>query len=357
MKIFLISNMFPSKTDKLFGVFVKNFIEELQKQNVIFTRLVLIKGQSFGFFKKIVNYTSHYFNITFGYLFSSYDLVYVHYISHHIPILFPLLFFKQKPWVLNAHGNDIIDLQKNTALNFFAKRVLKKVDLVVVPTSYFKQKVLHNYPFLKDDTVFVSPSGGIDSSRFYLEKDKTVNDIFTVGFVSRFIEEKGWRTFLDALAILKNEGVFFKAIVAGKGPDEASIKKYIHQKELNENVEFLGFVKQEELVHLYNKLDLYIFPTYREAESLGLTGVEAMACGTPVVACNISGPSTYVTNGQNGYLFDPKNHKQLSEIIKAHQTLLPKEKIQFSKNALQTAAHFEQSFVAKELLKRLKKLL
>ena len=349
--------MFPSKADKLFGVFVKNFIEELQKQNVIFTRLVLIKGQSFGFFKKVVNYTSHYFNITFGYFFSAYDLIYVHYISHHIPILFPLLFFKQKPWVLNAHGNDVIDLQKNRLLNFFAKRVLKKVDLVVVPTVYFKDKIIKNYPFLNDSSVFISPSGGVDSNCFYLEKDRVVNDIFTVGFVSRFVEEKGWKTFLDALVLLKDQNIYFKAILAGKGPDEENIKKYITRKELNKNVEFLGFVKQEELVHLYNKFDLYIFPTYREAESLGLTGVEAMACGTPVVACNISGPSTYVTHGQNGYLFDPKNHKQLSEIIKVHQTLLPEEKIQFSINALQTAAQFEQSFVAKELLKRLKKLL
>src|SRR5690606_644558 len=114
-----------------------------------------------------------------------------------------------------------------------------------------------------------------------------------LGFVSRFIEEKGWKTFLDALVLLKEAHIPFKAIMAGKGPDEEEIKSHIQQKELTEVVDFRGFVAQERLVDLYNQLDLYIFPTYRESESLGLTGVEAMACGTPVVACNIAGPSTY----------------------------------------------------------------
>ncbi|MDT0294657.1 glycosyltransferase family 4 protein [Mesonia ostreae] len=348
MKIFLISNMFPSKNDGLFGVFVKNFKEELEDHHITFSETALIKGRAISTLKKIRNYSVHYFKIVSSF-FKDYDLIYVHFITHHIPILLILLPFKNKPWVLNAHGDDIIGLQKSRFLNYFAVKILKKVDLIVVPTSYFKEKILKNYPFIESSKVFISPSGGISPKLFYKKKNIEENKVITLGFVSRFIEEKGWKTFLESLKLLQQNNVCFNAVIAGKGPDEELIKDYIKKNDIN-GTNFLGFVNQKDLVHLYNQLDLYIFPTYREGESLGLTGIEAMACGTPVIACNMAGPSTYIKPGLNGYLFEPKNSNQLYKYIMSYISKNELEKKKMIQEALDTSKEYEQKLVAKKLV-------
>lgn len=356
MKIFLISNMYPSNKDPLFGVFVKNFKDELEQSGVFFNPISLIKGLARNPLKKILNYSIHYFTILIG-LFKTFDLVYVHYVSHHVPILFILLPFKKKPWVINAHGTDIIDLQKNNALNFFAKKVLRKTDLLVVPTSYFKDKVLLSYSYLEEHNVFVSPSGGIDSNKFFIKDKKHISAKLHVGFISRFIEEKGWKTFLDALLGLKEQHIPFTASIAGKGPDEAQILSTIKEYGLTDDVNFLGLIPQGELIDLYNEIDLYIFPTYREAESLGLTGLEAMACGTPVIACDIAGPATYIQSGKNGFLFEPKNVDALINHIVTYKSFDFEEKEKFKTEALHTSKNFRKDIVAQKLLKRLKALM
>src|SRR5690606_23767363 len=274
MKIFLISNMYPSSNDSLFGVFVQNFKNELEKQGTTFSKLSLIKGKSDSIFKKLSNYIKHYLSCLNNYFSNDYDLIYVHYLTHHIPIL-SLFNLNKKKVIINSHGSDIIGLQKSCVLNFFAKKILNKAHLIIVPTSYFKTKVIECYPFLDSNNIYVSPSAGIESHKFYLKEKKTFSDkTLSLGFVSRFIEEKGWITFLEALVELKKTEIPFKAVMAGKGPDENKILAYIREHQLDTNLEFLGLVKQEELINIYNDLDLYIFPTYREAESLGLTGLE-----------------------------------------------------------------------------------
>lgn len=355
MKIFLISNMYPSKNDKLFGVFVKNFKVELEKQNVLFVKETLIKGKANTAFKKTWNYCSHYLKIIFGSLTAKYDIMYVHYVSHHIPILYLLSNFKKGKWVLNAHGSDIVSLNKNKALKAIFLKVLKKVDLLVVPTSFFKKEMLELYTEIDQDKIFVSPSGGLNPKNFYVQDISHNNSELTLGFISRLTAEKGWKTFIDALSQLRKINVSFNAIIAGKGPDEEAIKKYILSNNLTKEIEFRGFVNQSELVTLYNKIDLYIFPT--ESESLGLTGLEAMACGTPVIASNVSGPNTYVKHTENGYLFNPKDSKQLAKMILAYINLSAVEKTKMIQNAVITASDFEQTKVGKNLIMRLETLI
>ena len=113
-----------------------------------------------------------------------------------------------------------------------------------------------------------------------------------------------------------------------------------------------------------NQFDLIIigggsaaFSAAIKAESLGLTGLEAMACGTPVIACNIAGPSTYIQSHKNGFLFEPKNSEALTDYIIQYQRLQPEQKDKFKLEALNTSKNFRKDIVAQNLLKRLKALL
>lgn len=350
MKIFLISNMYPSKKDSLYGVFVKNSKTLLEQNGVQFSAISVIKGKKRKFIKKIPAYFIYYGSILFNYIFKKFDLIYVHYLTLNSFIL-TFLPIKNKPLVINVHGSDVINA-KGRKIDKFNRYVLKRVDLIVVPSPYFKKVVLQQYPFLTEDRIFISPSSGVDGKKFFPKK-RPQNDLPVLGMVSRLEPGKGWEDFLTSLSTLKQKGLKFKVIIAGRGSQKKEFLKMIADLNLKEEINFLGIVKQENLVDLYTKIDVLIFPTKREAESLGLVGLEAMSCMTPVIAGNIGGPKTYIKNGENGFLFEPGNSEELSKKILYFLNLSSEEKRSLRENAFQTAQDYESKNVTKKLHQRL----
>ena len=74
MKIFLISNMFPSFIDPLFGVFVKNFKIGLEQYNVKFKAVSVIRGKSANIFLKTIKYLRYFLSIFSNYFKGDYDI-------------------------------------------------------------------------------------------------------------------------------------------------------------------------------------------------------------------------------------------------------------------------------------------
>src|SRR6185295_4667659 len=75
---------------------------------------------------------------------------------------------------------------------------------------------------------------------------------------------------------------------------------YLRSRGTEDAVRFLGFCQREGLRDYYNSLDVFVIPSHQEG--LGIVGLEAMACGLPVVATRCGGTEDYVKNGANGYL-------------------------------------------------------
>ena len=96
-----------------------------------------------------------------------------------------------------------------------------------------------------------------------------------------------------------------------------------------------------------------IFPTEREAESLGLVGLEAMAVGVPVIAGNIGGPSSYVRDGENGYLFTPGDYKELVSKVNAYLVLDHGLQKSMSSAAYKTACSYLKCKVNDQLYDKL----
>ncbi|MBD2257668.1 glycosyltransferase family 1 protein [Pseudanabaena sp. FACHB-2040] len=101
--------------------------------------------------------------------------------------------------------------------------------------------------------------------------------------------------------------------LVGDGPFRAELEK--HFADLP--VHFVGYLAGEQLASAYASADAFVFPS--RTETLGLVLLEAMAAGCPVVAANSGGIPDIVTNGVNGYLFDPTDEQGA---IKATQKLL-----------------------------------
>ena len=179
-------------------------------------------------------------------------------------------------------------------------------------------------------------AGGVLEGTVNKLKKKDVD--FTIGFISSFIKEKGWFVFLEAVNILNKSNVIGKLniVMAGGGEDFSKIKSLASIYGVQ--IEFHQELSQERLVEVYNKLDVFIFPSHRE--SLGLVGLEAMACGVPVISTDIDGPREYVINGYNGFLFELKNSTELSEKILDLYSLTKKEKKLMADNCLTTASNY-----------------
>ncbi|MGM0634646.1 MAG: glycosyltransferase family 4 protein [Bacteroidota bacterium] len=354
LKIFLISNMYPSPTDPLFGVFVKNFVTRLDQLGVSFTEQAVIKGKTPNPLFKLFRYISYYVQVFKKFRRNNYNLIYVHFLSHNAPILWFLyqLFPKKKPLIINVHGSDVVK-SKGNFIDKFNRKVLKKCDLLVVPSPSFKETVAQQYPFLNVQQIMVSPSGGIDTKHFFPKKDKSFSVKLHIGMVSRIDPQKGWQDFLEALRILKNREVDFSAQILGSGTQDEACQAMIKEFELEEKVVFSGLIPHQNLVDFFHTFDVAVFPSTNQNESLGLVGLEAMSCGIPVIGSKIPSIKSYLKHGKNGFLFETAKAKGLANRLMDFQSLPIEEKIKMQKQARTTALNFDAEKISKQLVKKL----
>lgn len=348
MKILLISNLFPTKEYPYYGTFVKNIVDGLTERNVEFQKVVLNKdGKS-----KLKEYIVFYTKILINLFKNSSDITYVHYISHcSIPI-----FFSKTPrnLVVNVHGSDIQTKgMKGFLLEPFIRNVLHKSTKIIVPSLFYKDLVLKKY-MVEEDKIFVSPSGGIDRSVFYNRNERNTGKI-NIGFASRLVKSKGADVFLKSINHLSdNDRNNINFYLVGDGNEKNSIKKYIEQYKIRINCDFT-LLNQEDLSTYLNKLDCFVFPS--KVESLGLIGLEALACGCFLIGSDNFGITTYLEDGKNGFVFTNGDHVSLARRIEDYINLNEIEKNILLKNGLKTAEKYSKEYVINNLYSKFESIL
>ena len=117
-----------------------------------------------------------------------------------------------------------------------------------------------------------------------------------IGYISRIEKDKGWDTYLHLIKELVDDNLIndYKFLLVGSGDEEFAMNSLIDKLDIRKYLDIRGFVNQEELVNLYNCLEVFIFPTRRKSDSLGLVGLEAMSCKTIVLTGDKYGPTDYI---------------------------------------------------------------
>ncbi len=134
---------------------------------------------------------------------------------------------------------------------------------------------------------------------------------FNILFVGRFEQRKGLRYLVRAYARLKEEMPETRLIIVGPdGGMRARYEKSITKAGL-QDVVFSGFVSYEDLPRYYRSAHIFCTPATGQ-ESQGIVLLEALACGTPVVASNIEGFASVITHGEEGLLVPPKDEEKLA---------------------------------------------
>lgn len=188
----------------------------------------------------------------------------------------------------------------------FLPILAKRASVVFVPSEYVRQKVIKHFELTK---VVVTPNG-VDTSRFHPHAKQA-----TYKFPEKYI------FFVGSLQPGKNLGMLLKVwhTIKDEYPDiwlvVAGDAGTVFGKVIllaDERVRFLGYVSDEDLPGLYANAMAFILPSYDEG--FGLPVLEAMACGTPVVASN--GGALPEVVGDAGLIFDLSNIDGLSTALR-----------------------------------------
>jgi len=122
-------------------------------------------------------------------------------------------------------------------------------------------------------------------------------------YVGRIEPLKGLDLLVETAAQM-DSGEKVRMIVVGadvNGDREMDrVKQLAKERDLDDQIDFIGQVDHSELPFYYNAADVCVVPSYYE--SFGLVALESMACGTPVVATRVGGLSTIIDHGHTGYL-------------------------------------------------------
>jgi len=131
--------------------------------------------------------------------------------------------------------------------------------------------------------------------------------------VSTLVPTKNLPTLFKAFALFKSSTSLSHrlVIVGGKGWKYKEILKAVTQLGLEKDIIFTGYVPREDLINIYNAADLFVYPSFYEG--FGLPPLEAMACGTPVIASNVSSIPEVV--GEAGILLNPFDIAGIAEAI------------------------------------------
>lgn len=186
-------------------------------------------------------------------------------------------------------------------------KVFSHADVVTAPTPRAVQLLQEGPAKLQDARAI---SCGIDAQKYrQAASNNTGNDVPVVLSVSRLDQEKRVNELLQAVALLP-EDTPCKVEIVGDGVMRQPWEALAQELGIADRVTFHGFVSEEDLVKIYGNCD--IFAACGVAELQCLVALEAMSAGKPLLAANAMALPHLCHDGENGFLYQPKDIAQLS---------------------------------------------
>ncbi|NNE56382.1 MAG: glycosyltransferase family 4 protein [Flavobacteriales bacterium] len=136
-------------------------------------------------------------------------------------------------------------------------------------------------------------------------------DKIVIGNAARLTPQKNFKDLILVAQELKNRGRNFEVWIAGEGAQLEQIRHWIKKYNVEDNVVMLGFISNVKA--FMERIDILVFPSLWEG--FGFTLVEAMACGKPIVAYNISSNPEIVVHGQTGVLIQPGDIASFTDAV------------------------------------------
>jgi D-inositol-3-phosphate glycosyltransferase len=211
------------------------------------------------------------------------------------------------------------------------RKVLHEADRIIAATPAENAQLLWLYQ--SDDEKIITIPPGVDLRRFYPIPENEAKEYIGIPpcgrmllFVGRMEPLKGLDVLVEAIAIMRQNGTYqknpFCLVIIGGDADASTeqtnielsrIKSLSGTYGLEDLVTFLGKKNQDSLPYYYSAAEAVIVPS--QYESFGMVALEAMACGTPVVASQIGGLAYLVQDGLTGYTVPVDEPEELARRI------------------------------------------
>jgi glycosyltransferase involved in cell wall biosynthesis len=227
-------------------------------------------------------------------------------------------------------------------------------DGIITVSEYSKRDILKFFP-IDESKIFVTP---LAADKKYTPIDKSycktfLKDVYNLEnpfilYLGGFSERKNVASLLKAFSkVYKDLDKKYNLVIVGGYKDASQyLVKLTNELKINSHVIFTGFVPEEHLPVFYNGCDTFVYPSLYEG--FGLPPLEAMNCGAPVIASNLTSIPEVV--GDGGILINPYD---ISEISSAIGNVLSNEKLrsELSSKGLKRASEFSWQNTAQNTLK------
>jgi D-inositol-3-phosphate glycosyltransferase len=224
-------------------------------------------------------------------------------------------------------------------------RVVQEADHIVAECPQDEEDLIRLYnaepakittiPCGFDQSEFWPISKTLARARLGLDPDEKI--LLQLG---RMVPRKGVDNAIRALGRLeRNHGIPARLLIVGGesdgfDPEVERLRGIADEEGVEDRTVFVGPKGRESLKYYYNAADMFLTtPWY---EPFGITAVEAMACGTPVIGSNVGGIKFTVRENETGYLVNPKDPEALAERI-AHLYRNPKLRDRLGRQGVQRA--------------------
>jgi len=235
-------------------------------------------------------------------------------------ILLRMMSKKVEIFVAQKSGSPIVEL--------LCKLNCRFSNLLIIESK----SVIKDWKIEKYEEKIVVGSIYVDTNFF--KRHKEINERKTiVGYVGTLDKRKGIKALVEAVHLINKFNEDTKFFIGGKGPFKHLVKSLATEYE---NVIYGGFISNKNLPNFYNELKLFVLPSYSE----GLPNVilEAMACGTPVLATPVGAIPDIIKDGETGFIMENNspeciaknimralNHPDLEKIAENGEKLVEQE--------------------------------
>ncbi len=217
------------------------------------------------------------------------------------------------PYAIISHGQDIPwffpkQMAKYHLISYFRiKKICNKSDKLILLTEAMKKnadRFMRNQKF-KNTIV----PNGCDTA-FFFPDEKVKNNIFTILFAGRLVDQKDPFTFLKAIEKIKTEKQF-QVFILGDGPLKNKMQRFVKEKRLEGKIIFKGWVDKQKMITYYQSA--YVLVSSSKEEAMSIASLEALSTGIYMISTPVSGSTDLIEQNINGDFFDFGNSRQLSE--------------------------------------------
>ncbi len=250
------------------------------------------------------------------------------------------------------------------------KKVIAQVDRIIASTIDEKVQLVKFYSAEKEKICIVPP--GVDTSRFYPIASEEAKEFLNIPsdekmilFVGRIEPLKGIDTLIKAIAQMRNSDILstcphYLYIIGGEPdsrngtstPEINRLKTLCVELGVGNLILFMGKKDQNTLQYYYSAAEIVVMPS--NYESFGMVALEAMACGTPVVATQVGGLQHLVQNGKTGFTVPHNDPIALEEKL-TQLICKPELRAQMSRSSIDYAQTYSWESITPKIIRLYRK--